>query len=212
MERESENTSIPLPASGLLAALGEVRHYARKTLIIREGTEGSDLYVLLSGRIRIFTEDEEGHSFIIGSFGTGTLFGEGALDGGPRTASVEAISDSECAVIPYAVLLQKMRDDPAFSLSLIGELIRRSRSSTRKLKSLALESVYQRLRQLFEEDGVMLDGRKVLGPALSQQEIANRLGASRDMITRILRELTKGGYVQVGRGCIEQLKPLPRAW
>jgi CRP/FNR family cyclic AMP-dependent transcriptional regulator len=200
-------------APSLLASLGEVRPYANKTLIIREGSRGNALFILLSGRIRIFTEDADGRRFVIGSYGSGTFFGEGALDGGPRTASVEAVGECTCAVISYAVLQRQIVESPAFSLGLITELIKRSRASTQKMKSLALESVYQRLRQLFEEEGAALEGeRKVVGPAMSQQEIANRLGASRDMVTRILRELTKGGYVKVGRGQIELLKPLPKAW
>lgn len=202
----------PTSSPSLLASIGQVSKYASKALIIREGSRGDSLFVVLSGRIRIFTEDADGHRFVIGTYGSGTLFGEGALDGGPRTASVAAVGECECAVIPYDLLRRQILENPAFSLGLITELIKRSRASTQKMKSLALESVYQRLRQLFEEEAVSEDGRYVLGPAMAQQEIAHRLGASRDMITRILRELTKGGYVKVGRGQIELLRPLPKAW
>lgn len=207
------DTPAPLTASSsLLGALGQIRHYASKELIIREGSKGDSLFVLLSGQIRIFTEDIDGHRFIIGTYGSSTLFGEGALDGGPRTASVEAVGECVCSIVPYATLRRQILDSPEFSLALITEFIKRSRASTHKMKSLALESVYQRLRQLFEDEAMTTDGQRVLGPGMSQQEIANRLGASRDMVTRILRELTKGEYVSVKRGEIALLKPLPKDW
>lgn len=207
----SESVGVGVSDS-LWISLGEKRLYDPKELIIREGSKGDALYVLLNGHVRVFTEDAEEHRFIIGIYGRGTLFGEGSLDGGPRTASVEAIETCQCAVIPYSNLRRQILYNPEFALALITELIKRSRASTHKMKSLALESVYQRLRQLFQDEGVQQDGYWVLGPKISQQEIASRLGASRDMVTRILRELTKGEYVSVKRGLIIQLKPLPKAW
>jgi CRP/FNR family cyclic AMP-dependent transcriptional regulator len=197
----------------LLVAIGQPRRFMSSELIIREGTPGDTLFVLNDGRIRIFTEDAtSGNRYVIGQYGKGTLFGEGSLDGGLRTASVEAVGDCECSVVRYDLLRQHIIDSPTFSLGLLTELIKRSRESTRKLKGLALETVYQRFRDMVEKDGLLLDGHRVLGPGVSQQEIAFQLGASRDMLTRILRDLAKGGYVKIGRGEIRVLKSLPSAW
>lgn len=195
-----------------LARLGAVHRFARKTLLVREGDAGHELFVVLEGRIRIFVENQDERRFVIGAYGPGTLFGEGALDDGPRTASVEAISDVTCAVIRYAELKGHMAGNPNFAMALLTNLIVRSRATTRRMKSLALDSVYQRLRALIEAEAPERNGARLTGPYWSQQEIANRLGSSRDMITKIFRELAKGGYIEVTRGEMKILKPLPKAW
>lgn len=195
-----------------LARVGNVRAYPRKSLLIREGEVGTSLFVLLDGRIRIFSEDQDGHRFVFGAFGPGTIFGEVSLDSGPRTASVEALTDCRCADVPYTELYQRMAADQGFAMTLLAELIRRSRASTMRIKSLALDTVYQRLRALIDSESVEQDGMRCLGPELSQQEIANRLGASRDMVTRIFRDLTKGEYIETSRSGTRILRPLPREW
>ena len=200
------------PPIAALAHLGSLRRFPRKTLVVREGEVGDTLFVLLEGRIRIFAEDQDGHRFVIGAYGPGSLFGEGSLDGGPRTASVEALAELECSVVPYAKLKAAMAGDPAFAMALLTELIARGRATARRMKSLALDSVYQRLRAMIDNEAIDRDGVRVLGPDWSQQEIANRLGSSRDMVTKIFRELSKGGYIAVGRGETRILRPLPKAW
>ena len=195
-----------------LARLGGVRRYGRKTMLIREGEPGAALFVLLEGRVRIFAEGHDGRRFVFGAYGPGTLFGEGSLDGGPRTASVESMSECACAVVPYADLRQRMAGDPLFAMTLLTELIMRSRASTLRIKSLALDSVYERLRALIEAEAVEHNGIRALSPDCSQQEIANRLGSSRDMVTKIFRELAKGGYIETGRGGTRILRALPKAW
>lgn len=200
------------PPIAELAILGEMRRIPRKTVVVREGENGGSLFVLLEGRISIYIENPDERRFVIGTYGPGTLFGEGALDGGPRTASVAAVTDLTCSVIPYAVLKDRMTANPAFAMTLLMELITRSRATTRRLKGLALDTVYQRLRTLFESEAQERNGELLLGPDWSRQEIANRLGSSRDMVTRIFRELTKGGYIAVRRGETRVLRPLPKAW
>lgn len=200
------------PPIAALARLGSLREFAPRSLVIEEGEIGDSLFVLIEGRIRIFSQDLDGRRFVIGTFGPGTLFGEGSLDGGPRTASVEAVSQLLCATVPYASVTASMTSDPAFAVTLLMELIVRSRATARRMKSLALDSVYQRLRILIDNQPSDANGMRQLGLDWSQQEIADRLGASRDMVAKIFRELTKGGYIRVGRKAIQVLKSLPKAW
>lgn len=195
-----------------LAALGDRRVFVRKDVLIREGDSGDSLFVLLEGRVRIFTADEEGRRFVFGIVGSGAIFGEGALDGGPRTASVEAVSDGSCAAVPYALISQRITNDAQFALILINELIARSRSSTGRMKSLALETVYQRLCKLLVQEGSLRNGVQILGAEWTQQAIANQIGSSRDMVTRIFRELVKGNYIATQRGETQVLRPLPKGW
>jgi CRP/FNR family cyclic AMP-dependent transcriptional regulator len=195
-----------------LARLGTVQSYPSKTMLVREKDAGHSLFIVLDGRVRIFTENQDERRFVLGTYGPGTLFGEGAFDGGPRTASVEATSNVTCAVVQYSNLRAHIAADPAFAMALLTELITRSRSVMTRMKGLALDSVYQRLRALIEAESIEQEGMRILGPEWTQQEIANRLGSSRDMVTKIFRELTKGGYLEVARGKIGVLKPLPKGW
>ncbi len=200
------------PPVAELARLGEARTFTRKQLLVHEGEPGSELYVVLSGRVRIYTDNDQGRRFVLGSYGPGTLFGEGALDGGPRTASVEALSEVVCSVVPFDLLMQHIEAHPAFAMVLLMEMIGRSRAAMGRMKGLALETVYQRLRRLLMAEARLQEGQPMLGPEWTQQELANHLGASRDMITRLFRDLTAGGYVATGKAGMRVLKPLPEAW
>lgn len=195
-----------------LARLGKRQLYPRRSMIIRENDPGEAVFVLLSGRVRIFTQGEGRRRFVFGTYGPGTVFGEYSFDHGPRTASVEAVVNCECALVGYDVFKRRIESDPNFSLALIAELIVRSRAATERLKSLALDTVYQRLRKFVNSEAEADGDELVLGPEWSQQEIANRLGSSRDMITRIFRDLTKGGYISTRRGETRILKALPKGW
>lgn len=207
-----EATHAIEPMIAELARIGKRKKFTRRSMLIREGDPGGEMFVLLSGRIRIFTEGEGRRRFVFGTFGPGTPFGEFSLDHGPRTASVEAIADCECAIIDYAALKEKLTNDPMFAMALMSDLITRSRASTERLKSLALDTVYQRLRKFIAVEAQPDGESLMLGPEWSQQEIANRLGSSRDMITRIFRDLSKGGYITTKRGETRILKPLPKGW
>jgi CRP/FNR family cyclic AMP-dependent transcriptional regulator len=198
------------PPIAALAKLGRQCVFPARTSIVREGDPGDSLFVVLDGRIRIFVDSDDERRFVIGLFGPGSLFGEGSLDGGPRTASVEAVAATTCAVIAYAELRQALLDDAQFGMALVMELIQRSRHTARRMKGLALNSAYQRFRELVLQELGQPTGE--LPGDWSQQEIAQRLGCSRDMVTKILKELGKGDYVVARRGGLQICKPLPKAW
>lgn len=198
------------PPIAALARLGTPQVVAARGMIVAEGEVGDCLYVLLAGQVRIFVDDDDTRRFVIGRFGPGTLFGEGSLDGGLRTASVQALTACTCSVVPYAVLRDRMESDGRFGVALVMELIRRGRHTVRRMKGLALDSAYQRLRELLTNELPAGVGR--LAGEWSQQELADRIGCSRDMVTRMLKELAKGGYVITGRRQLELRKPLPRDW
>lgn len=199
-----------------LTALGVPKNFTKRTLVLEEGLPGDTFYILLTGHIRIFTEengvDGNARRLVIGAFGPGTIFGEGALNGGMRSASVEAISDITCTEIDCGEFKKRMSVDPQYAMTLLTDLISRSRLNTQQMKSLALKTVYQRLRELIETESVLENGVRTFGPELTQQEIANRIGSSRDMITKIFKDLAKGGYIELTHGKPVILKDLPKAW
>jgi len=192
-----------------LADTGTRRHYARRTRFIAEGDEGNAIYVVLSGRVKVFTCDADGKEFLFGTYGPGAILGEMALDGQPRSASVEALDDVVCAMVPIGALRERIGADPAFTLELIRTLIQRSRNTTTFSRRLALDSAYQRLKALLEE---------LAGPAgciaepLTQQAIGERIGTSRDMVSKLFKDLVKGEYLRVEQRRVTLLRPLPDKW
>lgn len=195
-----------------LAKAGSLRRYSRRTVFITEGEPGSSMFVVLAGRVKVYASDAEGKECIFGTYGPGDIIGEMALDGQPRSASVEALTDVTCAMVPMEALKARLRDDPDFAFGLIVTLIQRSRRVTDYARSLALESVYQRLAALLNGLAVDEQGVKVIPEPLSQQDIAHRIGASRDMVSKIFKELSKGEYLSYGKKRIVLHKTLPSGW
>ena len=189
-----------------------IRTFPRHAIIINEGDDTDSVYFIISGLVKVYLADDEGNEVSIGTLKAGEYFGEMALEPGSRSASVMAIEPTSLAVVRMADFRTFLRNHPDFVFSLIGKLIRRARVVTQNLKSLALLDVYGRLvqllKQLAENSG---DGRVITEP-LTQQELASRIGCSREMVSKILKDLTAGGYLSISRRCIEIKRPLPSSW
>jgi CRP/FNR family transcriptional regulator, cyclic AMP receptor protein len=195
-----------------LAKDGALRHYKKHALIISEGDLGASLFILLEGAVRIYSQDEHGRELNFGLLEPRTIFGEMALEGGTRTASVEAVSPCLCAEVPYAALKRRVAENSDFAFFLISTLIGRSRSATESAKNMALKTVYQRVVELLERESVQENGSRFLPRKMSQQELANLVGASRDMVSKILKDLTIGKYIEMDEKRIVILKSLPNRW
>lgn len=206
---------VPPDVPDALMALikdGALRRYRKRALIISEGDIGASLFVLLEGTVRIFSRDEHGRELNFGLLESGTIFGEMALEGGTRTASAEAATSCLCAEVPYVKLRTRLAESPDFAFFLISMLIGRSRSATESAKSLALKTVYQRVVDLLKRESVEDGGGRLLTRRISQQELASMVGASRDMVSKILRDLVIGKYVEIDDKQIVLLKNLPNRW
>lgn len=195
-----------------LSREGVARAFPKQTVIVSEGDETDSLYIILSGRVKVFLSDQEGREIVLGTQGPGEYFGEMVLDGGPRSASVMTLEASRFAVIPKNKFRDFVLSHPGFSLHLIEKLIRRTRALTESVKSLALMDVYGRVARLLLALAVPEDGRFVIEERLTQQDIASRVGASREMISRILKDLSIGGYITVDKKRITINKTPPRHW
>jgi len=191
---------------------GVLRRYKKHAMIISEGDVGTSLFILIEGAVRIYSQDEHGRELNFGVMEPRTIFGEMALEGGTRTASVESASPCLCAEVPYALLKRRLAENPDFAFLLISTLIGRSRSATESAKNLALKTVYQRVVELLDKESVQEDGVRFLPRKMSQQELANLVGASRDMISKILKDLTIGKYIETSDKRITILKNLPSRW
>ena len=198
-----------------LKALSEraiMRAFAKNTVIVSEGDRADSLYIVLSGRVRAYVSDDQGKEMFLSEAGKGEYFGEMALDEGPRSASVITLEATRLLFVPKDDFAAFLAKSPAFALHLVRKLIRRVRALTLDVKSLALMDVYGRVARMLLDLAVERDGALVIEDRPTQQEMANRVGASREMISRILTELAAGGYIEVARDRITISRTLPCGW
>jgi len=195
-----------------LASLGRVRTYPKNTVFITEGDSSDSVFVILSGRVKIFLSDTEGHEMILDTQGPGEYVGEMALDGNPRSASVMTTESTTFSVVSREPIKEAIRRKPDFALDMISKIIDRARLATNSVKDLAPLDVYGRVARLLLNMAVEHNGKLEIPEKLTQQEIAERVGASRDMVSRIFRDLTAGGYITVENRFITINKKQPARW
>jgi CRP/FNR family transcriptional regulator, cyclic AMP receptor protein len=195
-----------------IAATGVIRTYPKNTVIINEGETGDSLFIVLSGRMKVYASNAAGREVVIAFHGPGEYVGEMSLDGSPRSASVMTVEPTTCAVVNRASVREFLPANPEFAMHLIEKLIQRVRLTTENVKSLALSDVYGRLVKLLLTLAVEREGRLIVPERLTQQDIAERVGASRDMISRLLKDLVAGGYLVIQNHMITILKKPPHGW
>lgn len=195
-----------------IAASSASRAYPRNAIILNEGDAADSIYVIASGSVKFFVSDEGGKELVLGRAGPGEYFGEVGLDGGARSASVMTLEPTRISVIPHADFNAFLGSHPDFALHVIRKLANRIRVLTENVRSLALLDVYGRVARTLLDLAVERDGRLVVAEKLTHQDLANRVGASREMISRILKDLVAGGYISVERKIITLRKQLPPRW
>lgn len=196
-----------------LAQRGEVKRFRKGQRLIEEGSQGDTLFVILAGRLRAYSADDRGHELIYGIYGPGEYLGEMSLDGGPRSASVDALEPTVCAVITRHTLHEHIAAHPPFAFELIARVIGRARLATKSARDLALLDTYTRLARLLDSlarDGP--DGTRYIAERLTHADLAGRVGCSREMVTRLLRDLERGGYVSTAADGTRRLTRLPEHW
>ncbi len=206
------HSTLPPALLDALASLGHTRIHAKGTIVVTEGEPALSMYLIHEGQLRVYVSDEDGHEVELNVMGPGEYFGELMLGSQVRSASVQTLGRVKLTMITRAEFEAVLRDKPELAFHVIQHLIERVRALSRNVQGLVSMDVYGRVSRLFgelahEEGGV----RFVPGP-MSQQKIADKVGASRSMINRILQELAGGGYIEVGRERIVLLKALPKRW
>jgi len=196
-----------------IARQGGVRSYPAHAVLINEGDTSDTLFILLSGRVKVYSNNADGKEIVIATHGAGEYVGELALDGGARSASVMTLEPTTCSVVSGANLRGFVAAHPDFASHLIFKLIRSVRQATESVKSLALEDVYERvIRLLHDLSDPVAGGQRLVRERLTQQDIADRVGASREMVSRIFKDLSAGGYLDASSGRIAIVKKPPAAW
>jgi CRP/FNR family transcriptional regulator, cyclic AMP receptor protein len=201
------------PSLRKLAGRGTVRSYRKHNVIINEGETGESLFVLLQGRVKVYSTDADGREITYNVVEQGDYFAEMWLDGGPRSASVMTLEPSICSVVGRAALRQHLSEEPEFALELVTQVIRRARAATETARNMALLDVYGRVIVTLESHkGPAKADAPITLTQITHQNIASRVGASREMVSRLLKDLEKGGYIELGVKRITLLKKLPARW
>lgn len=188
------------------------RAFPKNVVVVSEGDDTNALYVVLSGRVKVFVTGDDGREVVVNVIDAGDYFGELSLDGGARSASVMTLELCRLFVISHGDVERLLAANPVFARDLLEKLIGKVRSLTEKVRDLALKDVYGRFVRFVEENAVELGGERVVPERLTQHDIAARIGGSREMVSRILRDLTAGGYVSIRAKQIRILKKLPPHW
>ncbi|MBC7954435.1 MAG: cyclic nucleotide-binding domain-containing protein [Cytophagales bacterium] len=196
-----------------LVARGEPRRYRKGTLLIEEGDLGETLFIVLSGRVKSFSADERDREIVYGVYGPGEYLGEMSLDGGPRSASVITLEATVCSVVTRKTLREHIAANPEFAFELLSRVIRRARLATQGIRSLALLDVYGRMVMLLNALAIdQPDGTRLIAERLTHAALASRIGCSREMISRLLKDLEQGGYLLVDSARLRLMRPLPTRW
>lgn len=195
-----------------LSVHAKLQSFPRNKVIIHEGDRTDSVYVIHSGRVKVFLYGQNGKEIDLNILGPGEYFGEMVLDSGPRSASVMTLEPSQLFIIPQPVFRDFVIRHPEFAMRLIKKLIFRARGLLNNVRSLASLDVYGRVARLLLDLAGEEDGKLVIHGKLTKQEIANRVGASREMISRVFKDLTVGGYIEVEKTRITIARSLPDHW
>src|SRR5574343_457178 len=168
----------------------------RGVFIVRSGESTDSLYVLLAGRAKVTNVDEDGRELILAWLGPGEFFGEmGLIDGSPRSANVVAVEPCELLFLSKESFQRCLQDNFQVAQKLMKTLVMRLREADRKIESLALLDVYGRVARLLLDMSEVVEGRRVVKKKISKQDMAKMIGASREMVSKVMRDLELSGYI-----------------
>jgi len=190
---------LPPPELDRVASALRIKRFARGAVIVSQGDDTDTMYVIVSGRTKVCISDDEGKEVIVSLLGPGDFFGEMSLvDDHPRSASIEALEASELVVIGKEEFKASLARNFDMCLEFMRGLVARLRSADKKIETLALMDVYGRVaRALLDMSEPGPDGRHVIHRRVTKQDIARMIGASREMVSRVMKDLVEMGEVEI---------------
>ena len=196
--------SVPLFASfpdeqlRMLVSVVARRSAPRASMIMAAGDQIDSLYIVISGRLKVMMGDAEGKEVILSLLGPGEFFGEmGLIDDSPRSATVVTLEPCELLSITKRDFKKCLAENFEMSMAVMRGLVRRLREADRKIGSLALLDVYGRVARLLLDMAEDVNGQKMVTKRLPKQDIAKMIGASREMVSRVMKDLQTGGYIEM---------------
>jgi CRP/FNR family cyclic AMP-dependent transcriptional regulator len=191
---------------------GSVRSFKKGSIIINQDDESYSLYVILSGSVKVYISGDDGREAVLNHQSAGDYFGDLALiDKQPRVASVMTLENSKFMIISREDFMTCLSRNPEIAINLIKPMTSRIRMLAQNVSSLALLDVYGRVARTLLQKAVERDG-ELITDRLTQQEIADMVGASRAMVSRILTDLKAGGYISINKKQITIHQKLPSHW
>jgi CRP/FNR family cyclic AMP-dependent transcriptional regulator len=214
LKKISYLANLPDEALSTLAAKAKSAKYPKKATIIMEGDETSSLYIILSGKVRVYSSDDKNSKEVTLLLQeAGTHFGELALlSDEPRSATVETLEKTVCGIISKTDFLNWLSQHPDIAIALLGVLSEKIRYLTEKVKQMALSNVYERTVKLLNEMAKKEGDIFVIYNKPTQDDLAKMVGASREMINKVMHELTKGAYIVVQDNTLRIERTLPASW
>jgi CRP/FNR family cyclic AMP-dependent transcriptional regulator len=190
--------SFPDDQLRVLVTMVTRRSAPRGSTIMAAGDPTDSLYIVISGRLKVMMGDADGKEVILTILGPGEFFGEmGLIDDEPRSASVVAIEPCELLSIAKRDFKKCLSDNFEMTMAVMRGLVRRLREADRKIGSLALLDVYGRVARLLLDMAEDVNGQKMVTKRLPKQDIAKMIGASREMVSRVMKDLQMGGYIEM---------------
>ena len=188
---------LPEGQLALLTSLVGRKSFPRGTTIISAGDTTDSLFVIISGRLKVMMSDDEGREVILAMLNPGEFFGEmGLIDDHPRSATVVALEACELLSLSKRDFKKCLQDNFELAMTVMRGLVRRLREADKKIGSLALMDVYGRVARLLLEMAENVEGQKIVTRKLAKQDIAKMIGASREMVSRVMKDLQEGGYIE----------------
>jgi CRP/FNR family cyclic AMP-dependent transcriptional regulator len=211
--------NVPLFSGLSSAALAEieqhgaVKSFKKNAIVINQDDESYSLYVILSGSVKVYISGEDGREAVLNHQSAGDYFGDLALiDKQPRVASVMTTEASRFMIISREDFLLCLSKNPEIAINLIKPMTSRMRMLAKNVSSLALLDVYGRVARVLLEQAEAQEDGEMITEKITQQEIADMVGASRAMVSRILKDLKAGGYISVDKKRISIHQKLPSRW
>ena len=204
-----------LPVSlARLARRGVAHPYKKGSTLIEEGTRGDTLYIVLTGRLRVYSSNlAQDKEITYGTYGPGEYLGELSLDGGLRAASVMALEPSVCVVVTRSSLQAHLAEHPEFAFELLAKVIALARRATLSARQLALNDVYGRIKLLLESlAGPTCTGGWTACERITYGDIAARVGCHASMVSKVMKDLESGGHIDTAGVALRLKVPLPARW
>ena len=174
------------------------RRFKRGELIVEQGKKSNALFIILNGRARVLTTDVRGREVILANLSPGDYIGEMSLiDNEPHSASVRAEVQTDVLMLGRVEFARCLPENTSMAYAVMKGLVQRLRHADRKIESLALMDVYGRVaRALIEAAEMDADGQAVIRDKVSRQDLAKMVGASREMVSRVMKDLEERGYIE----------------
>ena len=174
------------------------RRFKRGEVIVEQGKKSNALFILLNGRARVVTADSRGREVILATLQPGDHIGEMSLiDNEPHSATVRAEVQTDVLMLGRIEFARCLPENSSMAYAVMRGLVQRLRHADRKIESLALMDVYGRVpRALLEFATESGDGEMLIREKISRQDIAKMVGASREMVSRVMKDLEERGFIQ----------------